>query len=618
MRDCKKANERPEKTDERPKVSLMKVILFGLKVNMKALPVMFICINIAGIFHGVSHGFATYMTQEFYDSVESVLRDKSTLKHAFLMIAALGLACIVRELLNGLHNFMHDIVFGKLNGEMAKIIHGKMARIDPVCLEDPRLHDDINKAQEGAWTVSFILNIGVTIFTFYVPYFAFMAAYLYYLKPQFILAIVMVFIPVLAGQLMRTGIISKFEDKAAPVRREYEYYEKAIADREYFKETRILGAFRFFIEHFGKSLDRLGKAEWEANRKTNLIELAMRGLTVAGYGGILYMLVKALLAGDISIGAFAAVFGSIGMMFAIMEEMIARHIGSIASNLGKAQNFIRFMELPERGGEEGTADFSKGIVLENVSFTYPNAEFKSIDNVSLEIKAGETVAIVGENGAGKSTLIRLILGLYKPTEGVVRVNGMDTAKVESRSLFRSVSGVFQKYQRYRMTLEENIRISDMENSGDVGAAAEQAGVTVDEASFPEGYATMLSREFDGVDLSGGQWQRIAIARGLYRVHDIIVLDEPTAAIDPLEESRIYRKFVEISRGKTAIIVTHRLGSTKIADRVIVMEKGRVIATGTHDELMRNCELYRTMYDSQAEWYTEKPLNNRAGAETAAG
>jgi ATP-binding cassette subfamily B protein len=330
------------------------------------------------------------------------------------------------------------------------------------------------------------------------------------------------------------------------------------------------------------------------------------------------MLVKALLAGDISIGAFAAVFGSIGMMFAIMEEMIARHIGSMASNLGKAQNFIRFMELPERGGEEGTADFSKGIVLENVSFTYPNAEFKSIDNVSLEIKAGETVAIVGENGAGKSTLIRLILGLYKPTEGVVRVNGMDTAKVESRSLFRSVSGVFQKYQRYRMTLEENIRISDMENSGDVGAAAEQAGVTVDEASFPEGYATMLSREFDGIDLSGGQWQRIAIARGLYRVHDIIVLDEPTAAIDPLEESRIYRKFVEISRGKTAIIVTHRLGSTKIADRVIVMEKGRVIATGTHDELMKNCELYRTMYDSQAEWYTEKPLNNGAGAETAAG
>jgi len=607
-----------KKADERPKVSLMKVILFSLKVNMSALPGLFICINIISIFHGISHGFATFMTQNFYDSVENVLTGNGSVRQACMMIAALGLTCIVRELLNGLHNFMHDIVFTKLNGEMAKLIHGKMERIDPVCLEDTRLHDDINKAQEGAWTVALILNIGITIFTFYIPYFAFMGVYLYSLKPQFILAIVMVFIPVLAAQLMRTGIISKFEDKAAPVRREYEYYEKAIADREYFKETRILGAFRFFIDRFVKSLDKLGKTEWEASRKTNLIELAMRGFTVAGYGGILYMLVKALLAGEISVGAFAAVFGSIGLMFAIMEEVIARHIGNMASNLGKAQNFIRFMELPERGGEEGTADFSEGIVLENVSFIYPNAECKSVENVSFEIKAGETVAIVGENGAGKTTLIRLILGLYKPTEGVVRVNGMDTSKVNSRSLFRNVSGVFQKYQRYLMTLEENIRISDMESSEEVSAAAEQADVEADGESFPDGYSTMLSREFDGVDLSGGQWQRIAIARGLYRVHDIIVLDEPTAAIDPLEESRIYKKFVEISRGKTAIIVTHRLGSTKIADRVIVMDKGRVAAIGTHDELMENCELYRTMYNSQAEWYSDKPLHNGAGALTAAG
>jgi len=605
-----------KKADERPKVSLMKVILFSLKVNMSALPGLFICINIISIFHGISHGFATFMTQNFYDSVENVLTGNGSVRQACMMIAALGLTCIVRELLNGLHNFMHDIVFTKLNGEMAKLIHGKMERIDPVCLEDTRLHDDINKAQEGAWTVALILNIGITIFTFYIPYFAFMGVYLYSLKPQFILAIVMVFIPVLAAQLMRTGIISKFEDKAAPVRREYEYYEKAIADREYFKETRILGAFRFFIDRFVKSLDKLGKTEWEASRKTNLIELAMRGFTVAGYGGILYMLVKALLAGEISVGAFAAVFGSIGLMFAIMEEVIARHIGNMASNLGKAQNFIRFMELPERGGEEGTADFSECIVLENVSFIYPNAECKSVENVSFEIKAGETVAIVGENGAGKTTLIRLILGLYKPTEGVVRVNGMDTSKVNSRSLFRNVSGVFQKYQRYLMTLEENIRISDMESSEEVSAAAEQAGVEADGESFPDGYSTMLSREFDGVDLSGGQWQRIAIARGLYRVHDTIVLDEPTAAIDPLEESRIYKKFVEISRGKTAIIVTHRLGSTKIADRVIVMDKGKVAAIGTHDELMENCELYRTMYNSQAEWYAEKPLHNGAGAFNA--
>ncbi len=594
---------------EHRKVSLLKVLLFGLKMNLSAIPVLFIVINIIAILHGVSHGFATFMTQRFYDSVESVLRDRNTIRYAYMMIIALGLTYLVREFLNGLHNYLHDVVFVKLKGEMAKLIHSKMARIDPVCLEDTKLHDDIYKAQEGSLTVAFILNIGLTILTFYLPYFAFMGIYLYYLKPQFILSIIFVFIPVLAAQLMRTTVISKFEDKAAPIRRECDFYEKAIINREYFKETRILGAFQFFIARFVKSVNKLSKAEWEANRKTNLIELAMRWLTVAGYGGILYMLVKALLAGEISVGAFAAVFNSIGMMFIIMEEVITHHIGRITADLGKAHNFIRFMELPERGGEECAADFSKGIVVKNVSFVYPNAESKSIDNVSFEIKAGETVAIVGENGAGKTTLVRLLLGLYKPTEGTVWINGMDTSKASSKSLFSNISGVFQKYQRYLMTLEENIRISDMTSSSDVNIAAEQAGVEVNEINFPEGYSTMLSREFDGIDLSGGQWQRIAIARGLYRVHDVIVLDEPTAAIDPIEESRIYKKFVEISKEKTAIIVTHRLGSTKIADRVIVMDKGRIAAIGSHDELMKKCELYRTMYNSQAEWYADNHVLN---------
>lgn len=594
------------------KLMILKILLFGFKVNMSIMPIFFIVINIVGIFHGVSHGFTTFMTQQFFDAVEKVIMNRGSLKYACIMIAALGTVSIIREILNGLHNYMHTVAFAKIQGEMSKIIHRKMALIDSVCLEDTKLHDDINKAQEGAGTVMFILNIGITIFTLYIPYFIFMGIYLYYLKPQFVLSIVLVFIPVLAGQLMRTKIIAKFEDKAAPIRRESEFYERAVVNREYYKETRILGAYRYFIESFLSSLKKLSRAEWEANRKTNLIELGMRGFTIAGYGGILAMLVNALLNGEITVGAFSAVFSSIGMLFGIMEEMIARHIGNMASNLGKAQNFMRFMDLPERGGMDGTPDFSKGIVLENVSFRYPNAEHNCIDNVSIRINPGETVAIVGENGAGKTTLVRLMIGLYKPTEGRVILNGLDTSQVKAECLHSNVSGVFQKYQRYQMTLEENIRISDFDNNGNNGnngkvdIAAKQAGVEVNSGSFPDGYSTMLSREFDGVDLSGGQWQRIAIARGLYRVHNTVVLDEPTASIDPIEESRIYKKFTEISEGKTAIIVTHRLGSTKIADRIIVMEKGRLVAVGSHDELMKDCELYRNMFTMQAEWYVDLP------------
>ena len=349
MSDTNK-KDKNKKKDERPKVSFLKVATFGIKLWMRVFPVFFIVINIVGIAHGVSNGVITFYTQQFYDSVTDVLAKNESLSRVYLMIAALGLTFIAKEVLNGVHNFMYDITFTKIDGEMAKIIHKKMARIDPICLEDTKLHDDINKASEGAGTVSFIIGIGMTLFTFYLPYFVFMGIYLRSLKPQFIFAIVLVFVPVMLSQFMRTGIIAKFEDKAAPIRREYDYYYRTMTDREYFKETRILGAYSFFLGRFFNNLKNLSKVELKANRKTNLLEFFMSLLSAGGYVGILYMLVTTLLTGEITVGAFAAVFSSIGLMFSIMSEMIHRQIGKIASSMGKAHNFIRFMEMPERGG----------------------------------------------------------------------------------------------------------------------------------------------------------------------------------------------------------------------------------------------------------------------------
>jgi ATP-binding cassette subfamily B protein len=220
----------------------------------------------------------------------------------------------------------------------------------------------------------------------------------------------------------------------------------------------------------------------------------------------------------------------------------------------------------------------------------------------LTINPGETVAIVGENGAGKSTLVRLLIGLYTPDEGRVYLHGVDTANAGLDTLSDGVSGVFQKYQRYQMILAENVSVSQVDKSESIDKAIKQAGIEFNENNFPKGKDTMLSREFNGIDVSGGEWQRIAIARGLYRSYDLIVLDEPTASIDPIEESRIYRNFIDISKGKTAILVTHRLSSVKIADRVIVMDSGKIVDMGLHSELLARNGLYAKMYNSQAAWY----------------
>jgi ATP-binding cassette subfamily B protein len=290
-----------------------------------------------------------------------------------------------------------------------------------------------------------------------------------------------------------------------------------------------------------------------------------------------------------------------------MHIMLIKHylLRTIAQNLGTIQNFLNFLDIKTREGKDMRLSENADIHIKNVSFAYPNTETNAVDNVSFTIKNRETIAIVGENGSGKSTLIRLITGLYLPDRGDIVIGDINTKDVAMETLFYKNSAVFQKYQRYQLTLKDNIQISETDRNTDdmrLDKTTEMAGFNKNDESFTDGYDTMLSREFDGVDLSGGQWQRVAIARGFYRVHDMIILDEPTAAIDPFEETKIYNRFANISKGKTAIIVTHRLGSVKLADRILVMEKGRLVEIGTHDELIKGNGEYARLYKAQEQWY----------------
>lgn len=585
------------------KYSFINCVLRILRIAFCVGPVYIIVNNLMAVVNGTSQGVITVITQKFFDTVISAVNDNSTFKKAIFMACVLAIASIIAQIINGLNNFMAQSYFKKITGRFNYYINRKSSRIEPIEYEDTDVLNSIEKASMGANNSLGLLFTVTTIFSFYSPYFIFMFVYLFSMDKMLAVSIIFVFLPVASAQVVRSIVFSKLEDKAAPLRRETTYYTEAMSN----KETRIFGGFRYFKDLFDQCVKMLNKELWKSELKVGLIELGMKLLTVLGYLGIIILLVKSLYDGKIRVSQFAAVYASIDYMFSTMNTIISIHIANLTQNMGSIVNFLSFLDMPEREETECKEDKEAGIVFKNVDFSYPNSKYPSLSNITLNIKKGETIAVVGTNGSGKTTFAKLALGIYTPINGSVSIHGIDTNSNRGNSLFNNSSAVFQNFQKYKMTLFDNVTISDIKNKDKEKFQNAVSDVDLDYRSktYPDQENTMLSRDFEGVDLSGGQWQKIAIARGLYKNNDIIVLDEPTAAIDPIEEAKVYKEFAELAEKKTAIIITHRIGSAKIADRILVLDSGKIAELGTHDELYNNQGKYYTMFNKQSKWYDSK-------------
>ena len=575
----------------------------GIKLMYNSNPKMLLIYIVFVALHGLSWVLQVIFMQKFFDAAENFAIHKINFQNILLALLAMGISYAFCQLMNGVDNCYALILNMNVGKTLNKLIYKKVSSLNIIEFENTERLNFINMAINGSknlvWVCATLLD---TIF-FYSVYFLFVAWYLFKLKPILGISILVIFIPCILSKTIQSLTFEKLEDNSAPLRRKCEYYERCMTDKEFLKETRLLGAIKFFNNLYKSTLEKLNHLIFITHVKKHLLNLALDIITVIGYGIVIYMLFINVMNRNISIGAFTAVITSISRIYSFMSELISERLEWAYENLSTVKNFFDFINEKSNNEQYLTIPENSDIRVEKVCFKYPMSDKKVLDNINLVIPNNQIIAIVGENGSGKTTLCRLIMGLYAPSEGEIYYNNVSSKKLN----YKNISAVFQNYCKYNMTLSENIEIAQPEKDSTsciLNDVCQQAGVNLYDESYKNGFDTMLGRDFGGTELSGGQWQRIAIARSLFRDSQLIVLDEPTAAIDPFEETRLYNNFINLCRDKTAILVTHRLGSAKIADRIIVMKDGKIIQDGTHDQLIQINGEYKTMYNAQSKWYTE--------------
>jgi ATP-binding cassette subfamily B protein len=339
---------------------------------------------------------------------------------------------------------------------------------------------------------------------------------------------------------------------------------------------------------------------------------------LAAHITVLGALVKAALRGEFSVGQLfiylqvalaLAGFGFNPEMEYVLQMGAAPmpHVVAIERQVERAENnFTRGVRHPGRAPVEA-------IRMEGVTFAYPRSDGPVLSDLDLDIRAGQSLAIVGENGAGKTTLVNLLCGFYEPTRGRITVDGVDLAEIDKRAWQRRIAAVFQEFARYPLTLRENVVLGHPGRASDYETrirAGQRAGIMEMVESLPDNWNTILSKKFEGgTDLSGGQWQRVALARAMFALEcgaGVLVLDEPTANLDVRAESALYDRFLDLTAGLTTIVVSHRFSTVRRADRIVVLEGGRIVETGSHDQLIAHNGRYARMFDLQARYYAEAP------------
>lgn len=433
---------------------------------------------------------------------------------------------------------------------------------------------------------------------------------LLFYEPWLILLLVVALFPALLGEAHFNFLGYKLDFERTPQRRELDYLRQTASSNETAKELKIFGLHGYLAERYRRLATGLYSAHRQLAYRRAAWGSIFSGIGTAGYYSAFAFIVWRTMTGALSVGDLTFLAASFQRLRALLEDLLA-NFSSIAGQALYLKDLYSFFELrPTIASPLQPRPFPSpirlGFEFEDVGFIYPGAKKWTVRNLNFKLKAGEVVALVGENGAGKTTLVKLLTRLYDPVEGRILLDGHDLREYSLEDVRNNIGVIFQDFVHYNLPIRDNIAAGKIIARDDIfrisnAAKRSQAHDLIE--NLPDGYEQMIGKHFqNGLELSGGEWQKIAIARAYMREADVLVLDEPTAALDARAEFEIFQRFKELSMGRIAILISHRFSSVRMADRILVLAGGAVEAAGTHQELILQPGRYAELFELQAAGY----------------
>jgi len=525
-----------------------------------------------------------------------------------LIAIEFGLA-ILADVLSRAISLMDSLLGDLFANHTSVKIMAHAATLDLDQFEDSTFYDKLERARQQTFGRTVLLSQVLSQVQDMITM-GFLAAGLMSFNPWLILLLLIAVVPAFLGESYFNDRSYALSRSQTPERRELDYLRYVGASDETAKEVKLFNLSDFLIDRFQTLSNKFYADNSRLAIRRSSWGTLFSTLGTAGYYAAYVIIISRTISGRLSIGDLTFLAGSFRQLRSLLEGVLSRFTSVSQGAIYLTDLFDFFQIKPRIVLSSRQLPFpnpiQSGLTFENVGFCYSGSERWAIRHLSFILNPGEKLALVGENGAGKTTLVKLLARLYDPTEGRILLDGIDLREYDLNELRLQIGIIFQDYLRYQMSIAQNIavgNIQEKENRILIEASAHQSLADILVEKLPDKYDQMLGRRFNkGIELSGGEWQKIALARAYMRDAQLLILDEPTAALDARAEYEVFQRFADLTKGKSAVLISHRFSTVRMADRILVLENGQMVEIGSHEELLQKNGLYAELFNLQALGY----------------